>query len=74
MAMEDSRAVSAWMGSQEILMGRIQDIDEVVAEVNAVTEEDVLRVAMDLLETRFLNAALVGPFRGQARLRRMLKM
>ena len=72
--MEDTRAVSAWMGNQELLTGQILEPDDVVAGVNAVTVEEVRRVANDVLVDDRLNMAVVGPSRGQRRLERLLKL
>ena len=72
--MEDTRAVSAWAGSQELLLGRVSEVDDVIESVNSVTPEEVLKVAGDLLVTERLNMAVVGPSRGNARFRRLLKL
>ena len=73
LSMEDSRAVSAWMGAQELLFGRILGVDDVVERVNSVALDDVRRVARDLLRTEQLKMAVVGPHRGSARLQRALR-
>ena len=72
--MEDTRAVANWMGLSEMLLGEIADVDEVIADVNAVTTEDVRGLANDVLVTEKLNIAVVGPCRGHQRVRRMLKL
>ena len=72
--MEDSRAVSGWMGSQELLLGHILDPDEVVERVEKVTPEQMRKVANDVLVTERLNMAVVGPSRGHVRLQRLLKL
>lgn len=72
--MEDTRAVSAWMGSQEMVRGTILDVDDVVERVNAVTTEDLRRVASQNLVDDRLNLAVVGPCRGRKRLSRLLKL
>ena len=59
--MEDTRAVSSWMGSQEMARGEMLGVDDVVAHVNAVSDADMRRVASDLLITDRLNLAVVGP-------------
>ena len=71
--MEDTRAVSAWMGAQELLFGRVLGVDEVVEHVNRVGVDDVRRVASELLRTEQLRMAVVGPHRGSARLQRALR-
>ncbi len=72
--MEDTRAVSGWMGSQEALLGRVLTVDDVVSNINQVTGDEVCRVADDLLSTEKLNMALVGPCRGRKRLERLLHL
>ncbi|MCI0441438.1 MAG: insulinase family protein, partial [Chloroflexi bacterium] len=71
--MEDTRAVSNWMGNQELLQGRILGMDQVVERINHVTSEQMRDVASRLLTTEKLNMALVGPCRGQRRLERLLR-
>ena len=72
--MEDTRAVSSWMGVQELLLGKVLDVDEVVESIEAVTTDDLNRVAGELLITEKLNMAVVGPSRGGARFQRLLKL
>ena len=72
--LEGTREVSAWMGSQESLMGRVLEVDEVVEQFNNVSPDDLRRVSGDLLTTEKLNMAVVGPRRGGARFRRLLRL
>jgi predicted Zn-dependent peptidase len=72
--MEDTRAVSAWMGSQEMLRRTILDVDDVVEKINAVSTSDLKRVAARHIVTDRLNMAVVGPCRGRKRLARLLKL
>ena len=72
--MEDTRAVSAWMGSQEIVRGEMLDVEHVVERVSAVTSEDLRRVASQNLVDDHLNLAVVGPCRGRKRLSKLLKL
>ena len=73
MRMEDSRTVSMWMGAQEMLMGRVQTVDEVVEHIDSVSTDDVERVAGDLIREDRLNLAVVGPYRSDRRFRNLLK-
>ena len=72
--MEDTRAVASWMGQSEMLLGRIADVDDVIEQVNAVTTDEVRRLANDVLVTERLNIAVVGPCRGHRRIERMLRL
>ena len=60
--MEDTRSVAGWLGSQELLLGRIETVDEVVDRIEAVTMDDVMRVAKSVLDPSKATLAAVGPF------------
>ena len=70
--MEDSRAVAAWAGSQEAMLGEVAGVDEVMGLMGAVTPGDVERVAKGLVAPERLNVAVVGPVRGRRRLERAM--
>jgi predicted Zn-dependent peptidase len=70
--MEESGAVASWLGSGEILLPRILTVAEVVEHLEAVTTDDMLRVARRFLAPRLARLALLGPFRRGARVDRLL--
>jgi predicted Zn-dependent peptidase len=47
---------------REVLERRAPELDEVLAGLNAVTAEDVQRVAQELITDETLRLALIGPF------------
>jgi predicted Zn-dependent peptidase len=61
--LEDTRSVSAWLGGQEILTGRIKTPETVVASIDAITTGDLTRVVDNLLVKEHLNLAVVGPYK-----------
>ncbi len=65
--LEDTRAVSGWLGGQEILSEGIVSPEEVVAQLEEVTVGDLQRVVENLLVKDSLNMALVGPHRSDRR-------
>jgi predicted Zn-dependent peptidase len=65
--MEDTRAVSGWLGGQEILTSEVLTPEEVVMRLDAVTPEDVSRVVREVLKREHLNLAVVGPHRSERR-------
>ena len=71
--MEDTRSVSGWLGSQEMLVGHVKSVDEVVEAYDAVTTVDVQQVANELFGTDNLSMAIVGPYRGERRFRSLLR-
>jgi predicted Zn-dependent peptidase len=72
--LEDSRNVAGWLGGQEFLLGEVRTPDQVVELLEAVTVQDVQRVARGLLVDDQLHMALVGPFRSDRRFVPLLKL
>lgn len=70
--MEDSAAVAGWIGSGESLLPRILTVDEVLERLDAVTSDDVLRVARRYVAPERARLAVLGPFRGRRRFERAL--
>jgi predicted Zn-dependent peptidase len=57
---------------REVLEGRVTEPEEVLAGLEAVTAEDVQRVAQELIETQALRLAVIGPFEDPARFEQLL--
>jgi predicted Zn-dependent peptidase len=71
--MEDSGAVAGWIGTGETLLPRILTVDEVIEHLEAVTIDDLLRVAQRLLSPSKARLAVLGPFRSRSRFERALR-
>jgi len=61
--MENTSAIASWYGRQEALPGEVYTVDQVVAILESITREDILRVMQDVLLPNKLNLAVVGPFK-----------
>lgn len=72
--MEDTRSVSGWIGSQELLKGEIKTVDEVVSIIEAITIAELRKVALDLFHPKGLNIAIVGPNSNESQIRKMLTL
>jgi predicted Zn-dependent peptidase len=59
--MEDTRSVIGWLGGQELLLGSIRDVDQVVSIIDSIQVDDLVRVAEELLVPERLKVAVVGP-------------
>jgi predicted Zn-dependent peptidase len=70
--LEDSRSVAGWVGAQELLLGEVRTVDEAVAKMDAVTMDDLRRLAREIIDTRRLRLAVVGPFRSDKRFASLL--
>jgi predicted Zn-dependent peptidase len=65
--LEESSAVAAWLGTGASLLPRILTVDQVVERFEAVTPDDMLRVARTYLRPDLARIVLLGPFRGRRR-------
>ncbi|MBN1161269.1 MAG: insulinase family protein [Dehalococcoidales bacterium] len=72
--MEDSRSVAGWMGSQEILMGEILSVDQVIAIMDAINPEELQKVAQETLKGEGLKLAAVGNIDPDANWEDLLKI
>ena len=62
LSLEDPRGTIMFGLRSEVLEGAVREPDEVLAGIDAVTVEDVLRVAGDIIRDDRLNLAVIGPF------------
>jgi predicted Zn-dependent peptidase len=70
--MEETGAVASWLGSGESLLPRILTVDEVIERLEAVTIEDLRRVAQTYVRPDLARLAVLGPFRSRLAFERML--
>ena len=71
--MEDSGAVAGWIGTGETLLPRILTVEEVIERLDAVTIDDILRVAQRLIAPPQARLAVLGPFRARRPFERALR-
>jgi len=57
---------------REVLESETPDPEQVLAELDKVTAEDVARVAGDLIDRKGLRLAVIGPFDDADRFERLL--
>lgn len=72
LSLEDPKGMIVFGLRGEVLEGRVREPDEVLAGYDAVTAEDVQRVAADVIRDERLNLALIGPFEDAARFEALL--
>ena len=74
LALEDSFRVASFFASQELMEKQILLPEEVLSKLEAVTEEEVMAVAKDLFKEERLNLAVIGPFAGEDKFEKLLKI
>jgi predicted Zn-dependent peptidase len=72
LSIEDSRSVAGWLGGQEVLTGRIYDVDEIISIIDAITGEGLTELARELLISNQLRLAVVGPINESEPLQELL--
>jgi predicted Zn-dependent peptidase len=74
LSLEDPKGMILFGLRSEVLEDRVRELDEVIAGFDAVTAEDVQRVAADVIREDRLNLALIGPFDDPARFEKLLAL
>lgn len=70
---EDSRTVAISYGLDELGEGRVRTNEEILKKIDAVTAEDILRLANFLFTASKLNLAVIGPFKDKLHFEKILK-
>jgi predicted Zn-dependent peptidase len=70
--LETSQGLIMFGLRREVLETRTPDPEEILAELDKVTAEDVARVAGDVIKRRGLNLAVIGPFEDASRFEKLL--
>lgn len=75
MSLESSSAMASFFADQEILEGKILTPEEKMAKIDAVTMDDIQRVARDIFKNEKLNMAVIGPFekKDEVKLKKILQ-
>jgi predicted Zn-dependent peptidase len=72
LSLEAPMALAQRAGESLLTTGEIEPIEEVVAKLKAVTDDDVMRVARRLFRREGVSAAVVGPGAGQDEMEALL--
>jgi predicted Zn-dependent peptidase len=70
--LENPQGMTIFGLSREVLEGEAEEPDAVLEGLDAVTADDLLRVAQDVIGSNGLNLALIGPFDDAARFEELL--
>ena len=73
-SMESSDAQASFVAFQELLTGDILTLEEKFAKIEAVTIDDIQRVAQDIFKPEKLNLALIGPFKDKRKFEKILNI
>ena len=65
LGLESTNSLASWLCQQLLLTGRIKSVEEVVGLIDAVTVEDIQRVARRVIDSP-VRLAMIGPFDSDA--------
>jgi predicted Zn-dependent peptidase len=71
--LEGTGSLATWLGGQELLTGRILEPDEIIDKLDAITPDDVMRVAADTYARQPLRMAAIAPIEDSAGLERAIR-
>ncbi|HEV1998124.1 MAG TPA: insulinase family protein, partial [Candidatus Dormibacteraeota bacterium] len=71
--LESTGAVSTWLGGQELLTGRIIAMEDTLAAIDAVTAEDIMRLARETYAEQAMQMAVIGPIKDEGRLAELIE-
>jgi predicted Zn-dependent peptidase len=74
LSLEDPKGTIMFGLRSEVLEGKVREPDEVLAGFDAVTVEDLQRVAQDIIGEERLNLAMIGPFDDAERFEKLLSL
>jgi predicted Zn-dependent peptidase len=74
LSLEDPKGMIMFGLRNEVLEGTQREPDEVLAGLDAITIEDIQRVAQDIIREDRLNLALIGPFDDPDRFSKLLAL
>lgn len=72
LSMEDSRNVAGFYGSDLLIEKKVRTLDFILEKIDAVSADDIVRVAYDILKTDKLNLAIIGPYEDEEKFKKLL--
>jgi len=74
LALENSRSVAYYYASQELLEKEIDNPDQIMKKIDAVTVEQIKNVAKKYFVEKNLNVAIIGNFTSRQQFEKLLKL
>ena len=72
--LEDSREMALMFGMQQLLEGKIRTTEEIFKNIDAVSAQDVQKVAKDIFKNEGLNLAIIGPYKDEAKFAKIISL
>lgn len=72
--MEDTMSLMLWLGEKIIAGEKEFDIEKIIDRIEAVTEDDMIRIAADIFKDDNMNLAVIGPIKDEKKLKEALHL
>ena len=74
LGLEGSDDLAGFYGGQEIIKREIITPEELVSKLQAITADEIMAVARDIMKNDGLNLALIGPFKEAEKIEKLLSL
>ena len=72
LALETSDALAGFYGGQEVIEKNILTPEQILNKIRAVGASEIMEVAADIFQNKKLNFAMIGPYKDEARFKKIL--
>lgn len=73
MSLEATDDIANFYGGQELMKNEIKTLEEKIKEINKVTADQIQKMAKAIFKDKNLNLAIIGPFKEEAKFKKILK-
>ena len=73
LSLEATDDIANFYGGQELLRHEIVTLEQKIKKINAVTADDIQKMAKKIFITKHLNLAIIGPYKDSASFQQILK-
>lgn len=73
LGLEDTQSVATYFGMNQLLEKEIRTPEQTLESIEAVTRDDVERVAKKYLDTKAFNLAIIGDFKDEERFKKLIQ-
>ena len=73
LSFEDSKSVAQHFGMKQLLLNKLDSIEDTLAKIQAVTAEQVNQLAKELFLEQQPRLTVIGPFKDQSKFEALIK-
>jgi predicted Zn-dependent peptidase len=74
MSLESTNSVASFYGNQELFRKELVSPEELLAKIEKVTAKEIQAIAVEMIQNKGLNLAVIGPHKDKAKIAKILKL